>query len=446
MERQYQYWMKQKSRRKKENRMKKWILYGLILAVMSSTVSVNAASIQGLPKQVNIRSGEYNGGYLDCASDRQDAFYYVDKNKKFHAVLRSDDTKSLIDCTINSKGKVTNKKVIKYRFPKFGGFYTKDGDEFYVVTGRDNTEENDNKVVIAIEKYNSNWKKVGVTAIRGSFTDYQKGIVEPFRSGACRMSESNGRLIVHTSRKLYKSEDGLNHQRNLTLLIDTNTMKLVNNDDYQTRPYCSHSFNQFVVAKGNSVYYLDHGDAYPRAVQLTKCNLDGTKFPNEGNGTYYQILKAKLTLNIFDISGNIGDNETGVQTTGFELVGDNLVSVGKYHNFKDKFLDITSEDLSSHKLVNLGACKEGMSDLKLVKLSDKRFALLYSVRNNNKIKLFYREFNTNGKLVGKKTYSGKSMETNSQPYFDGKNIQWIAISKTNKYGYNTYEYYSITVK
>ena len=56
--------------------------------------------------------------------------------------------------------------------------------------------------------------------------------------------------------------------------------------------------------RGNAV--VDHGDANPRAVAITKCDVDG-KITDVRYNYAYSIL------------GGIGDNATGVSVGGFAL-------------------------------------------------------------------------------------------------------------------------------
>lgn len=93
------------------------------------------------------------------------------------------------------------------------------------------------------------------------------------------MTETAGKLYIHTCHEMYTSSDGLNHQANMTFVLDENTLKVL--DSYSDvmnlvqAGYVSHSFNQFICTDGKSVYRVDHGDANPRAVAITKCDVDG---------------------------------------------------------------------------------------------------------------------------------------------------------------------------
>ena len=98
-------------------------------------------------------------------------------------------------------------KKIDFELPLFGGFYS--GKEYnYIVFGQENIEENHNKEVIRIVKYDKDYNRIGNASIKGgeSFT------IRPFNSGSGEMAEYRDILVLHTARERYTTDDGLNHQ------------------------------------------------------------------------------------------------------------------------------------------------------------------------------------------------------------------------------------------
>ena len=93
------------------------------------------------------------------------------------------------------------------------------------------------------------------------------------------MVESNGILYVHTCHTMYTSDDGYNHQANMTFSVKESDMTLydiyseVMNVSYG---YVSHSFNQFITVRDGYVYRADHGDAGPRGMAVTRIADNGT--------------------------------------------------------------------------------------------------------------------------------------------------------------------------
>lgn len=201
--------------------------------------------------------------------------------------------------------------TLEMELPLFGGYFSGKNYRF-LVFGQENPEESDDVEVLRIVKYDRSWNRLDDCSVLGANTTI------PFRSGSLRMTEQDGKLYLHTSHQMYASaKDGKNHQANMTFVLDEEEMEItqswsgVMNVDYG---YVSHSFNQFVATDGTNLYRLDHGDAYPRAVVLTKCSTNAiTKCTNQ---------------KILPIAGTVGANYTGVAVGGFELAGDRLVSVG----------------------------------------------------------------------------------------------------------------------
>lgn len=76
------------------------------------------------------------------------------------------------------------------------------------------------------------------------------------------------------SHQMFRSSDGLNHQANLQLHLDIDSMteiySLYNVSNVGQHGYVSHSFDQYIQSDGEYVYTADLGDAYPRSVVVCK--------------------------------------------------------------------------------------------------------------------------------------------------------------------------------
>lgn len=194
--------------------------------------------------------------------------------------------------------------------PLFGGYFS--GEKYYfLVFGQENPDANDSAEVLRVVKYDKDWKELGSAPISGINTTV------PFDAGSLRMTETGGVLYIHTCHKMYPSSDGVKHQANMTFALDEQTMG-VTQKQYTVwniaSGYVSHSFNQFIATDGTYIYRLDHGDANPRSVVLTK--VDKNNIKNASNTA------------VLSIAGEKGDNYTGVSVGGFSLKGNRLVTVG----------------------------------------------------------------------------------------------------------------------
>lgn len=387
-----------------------------------------------------LKSDEYNDWNW---ANVQDAFYYIDNNKNLHTVFSEHTNNNIVDLTFDKNNNIINKKIIKTSLPIFAGFYRDKYGMMYLVSGEDNLKEDSEKTVVVIEKFNSNWNFEKKVEIKGKYTNLFEGISKPFDAGSCRISMYDKYLIIHTSREMFKNpNDGLNHQSNISFIIDTDTMTSITSDGLGLKtPYVSHSFNQFVVVDqaGNS-YYLDHGDAYPRGIVITKYSgwtelshlerFSNTEFDKE--------------LVILPISGRIGDNYTGCEINGFEIFNDKLVTLGKSinqesydnKNIKNVFLNFTDTNLEQTNTVWITDFSNYKVDnVKLIKINDEKFVVLANVFEDINYKkqkiLLFREYDINGNLLNALNYKNVSLLTNSQPIFDGKNIYYLG--KTDYY-------------
>lgn len=264
----------------------------------------------------------------------------------------------------------------------FGGFYS--GAEYnYLVFGQVNGDKygdgsDDETEVVRIVKYSKDWEKLDEASVYGANTYI------PFDAGSLRMTETAGRLYVYTCHEMYKSSDGYNHQANMTFVIDEDTMEI--EDSYYgvlniaQAGYVSHSFNQFIQTDGNFVYRVDHGDANPRAVSITRCVVGGS------------IEKVSYTLP-YKISGYSGDNYTGVSVGGFELSSDSCLIAGNsekqdgsFSTQRNIFLTVTDKLFNNTEVRWITNYTGGNIEVRtpqLVKLGEDQFLLMWEERNTN---------------------------------------------------------------
>lgn len=209
----------------------------------------------------------------------------------------------------NAAGKVTSSLTISKELTDFAGFYA-GKDYYYVAFKQDNTNESDNQEVLRIVKYDQSWKRLAATSIKGANTYI------PVSAGSLRMTEDNGILYIHTCHQMYQSNDGLNHQANMTFAINESDMSV--KDSYtdimnMSTGYVSHSFNQFIKVDNGKIYRVDHGDGYPRGIAYTV--TDESK----------KISDPSIYKTVVSIEGTIGVNYTGVSVGGFELSATNAL-------------------------------------------------------------------------------------------------------------------------
>ena len=209
----------------------------------------------------------------------------------------------------------------KHEIPKelgiYGNFYA--GTVYnYLIFGQKNKAEDDSAEVIRVVKYSKNWERLGHASIYGANTTV------PFDAGECRCVEAGGMLYVHTCHEMYKSRDGKNHQANMTFIVRVEDMEVTSiraGVGFENTGYVSHSFDQYILAdKEGNVVTLDLGDAFPRAIVLSRYN------GMVGRQRLYGVSSAIIQR----IAGAIGDNNTKVRIGGFAETDTGYVTAYRY--------------------------------------------------------------------------------------------------------------------
>ena len=376
--------------------------------------------------------GNSPGSYSLNWANPEYTSYYTDTAGNLHIVAWKNQI--LYDVSCNPDLNITSVTKVKLQLPLWGGFYAAPDGNFYVVTGQKNLDENDRLTVVRVLKYDRTWKLLGATDISGDYTNMFKGIYIPFDGASLRMTQIGSTLIVHTGREMY-GMDGIHHQIDVTFVINTQDMTLINSD----MPYCSHSFNQFVVNDGYNVYFLDHGDAYDRGLILSS-------FSASSDGHIAQ----RSAVNIFPFMGPAGQNYTGCQVTGFSLAGDNLITVGRSvpHSFSvngltgyedlnlNAFMIITDKNSKASRFIWLTQYSPSgdvirLTEPKLIPVGNNQYAVLFSDETSKQSVLHYLLMDGSGNILLSKLYKNVTIQTDSQPILWGRNIVWTSGNYDN---------------
>ncbi len=282
---------------------------------------------------------------------------------------------SILAETYDTAGTLLSSQSIARELPYFGGFFS-GTENHYMVFGAANPSEDDKAEVLRIVKYDKNFNRQQSVSVYGANT------FEPFDAGSLRMTEADGKLYIYTCHTMYAHEDGLHHQANMTFVVDEGSMTVedsfydVMNISYG---YVSHSFNQLIRTDGTWLYRVDHGDAYPRGITLTRCRLNDSITDVAG----YTVP--------FEITGNVGDNYTGVSVGGFELgshtclIAGNSVpqqeASGGYNEQRNIFVCVTDQLSLESKTIWLTRYLQGsgitVCTPQLVKIGDDQFLLMW---------------------------------------------------------------------
>ncbi|MDE7398139.1 MAG: hypothetical protein K2N06_01290 [Oscillospiraceae bacterium] len=338
----------------------------------------------------------------------------------------------------DSSNKFLSEKLVDTELPLFGAFYS-DGSNYYILSGQNNPNQDNSCEVFRVTKYDKDWNRLSAASLYGENTCI------PFDAGSARITHCENYLIVRTCHEMYKSSDGYNHQANVTFEVDTQSMTVTDKytDVMNTNiGYVSHSFNQFLlVDEDNNLVTIDHGDANPRSVCLLKYKTDVSDGTFQAD--YFENPCEYVPM--LPISGQYGNNYTGVTVGGFEQSNNSYIVAGTSINqdnssssTKNVFVSSIEKDLTSDSQPDIKyvtSIPEGDSSATnpfLVKLDSNSFMLIWSVDDT----VYYTMLDENGHTTAQ-TKSFKGDLSDCQPILSGGYVQWYTRDK------NDFKLYSI---
>ncbi|MCM1543557.1 MAG: Ig-like domain-containing protein, partial [Blautia sp.] len=312
---------------------------------------------------------------------------------------------------------VSRTKQIPEELPLFGGFYAAP-DAYYVLTGQKNEEESANTEVYRITKYDKDWNRVGSDGLKDCNTTV------PFDAGCARMEAYGDYLLIRTSHEMYQSDDGLNHQSNVTIQFDMRNVKITDSLTmvaYSGVGYVSHSFNQFLHIDKGSIVAVDHGDAHPRSAVLMKYSADVSsgKFTT-GSCSVIDVMTFPDMDNYNDTGTSLGAFE--VSASSYLIAGNSGIrddQVGETHNVFVAAVNKDTDAVTTNWLTTFAEGDGTTSTPHMVKLSDNRFVVLWSRGQ----KVYYAEVDGTGRAASA-TYSLEGELSDCAPVVSGGNITW----------------------
>lgn len=279
----------------------------LFFAIILSAAAVVCAE-DGPTKSNNI--GKNN--YADFSSTVK-SYLVAQKDGSFMRVEAING--QVVIETYSSELQFESALLLKYELPLFGGFY-EGTDSFFLVFGQENPAEDDATEVIRVVRYDKSWNRLGAASLYGANTAI------PFEEGSLRMVQSGDFLYIHTCHEMYHLLNGINQQANLMLAVRISTMEVEECFDSvgdSSDGYVGRSFNQFIAADEDAILSVDHGNAYPRAVVLSRYALKTEESIFANNCVSVETLP---------IAGESGDYNTGTSVGGFEVSATSYLIAG----------------------------------------------------------------------------------------------------------------------
>ena len=424
------------------------------VSFLSPSASVQAPVLYGdedLSPAVSTNLGEHNYFNADRWTDSARSHLCYDTDLDQYTRVEYIDSQIVVE-QYSSDFSLLSQQYLEPELPLFGGFHW--GSQYnFLIYGQENPDEDDTAEVIRIVKYDKSWNRLGQASLCGANTTI------PFDAGSLSTAEYNGYLYIRTSHEMYASDDGTNHQSNLTLnlrigdMVITDSFSEVRNVRFG---YVSHSFNQYIrVDESNAqLVALDHGDAYPRSLVLTRYydpagqDMFTTEIAESLGSNRYQYVCASST-DIFPISGTVGDNDTGVSVGGFEISDSAYLTVGTTvdqtessydpSGVRNVFLAVTDKTDLTTQVTMLTQFTSGAEvyhyNPQLIKLSGDLFLIHWSTIQNSDQPTYYRLFvdaqgQPVGELIGSETPHCEGFLSDCQPILADGRIVWYMTANS----------------
>ncbi len=420
----------------------------LFLCTVLMSVFMLTLSVFALECEEFTGNNSSSQNYYTWASPVKSYLSLLDGGRLMRVQYLPSDGRVLVECR-DSTYNLVSRRYIPQELPLFGGFF--DGkDAYYILTGKNNPAESDSAEVFRITKYDKEWNRLSSASLYGVNTTV------PFDAGSARFAESGDYLIIRTCHEMYKSSDGLNHQANVTIQLDSKRMVItdyftgVSNTSYG---YVSHSFNQFAVVDNDKIVALDHGDAYPRSIVLTKykTKVSSGKFTPVA---YYNYCQA---VDMLPVAGEIGDNDTNCSVGGFEMSSSSYIaaicsvkqgSSSQVRNIYVSVLDKSSTTPELKKLTDYTDTNSAASTPHLVKTGSDSFIIMWEKASL----VYYCELDGKGNIKGG-IHSFEAKLSDCKPIISAGKAVWYVwknneitfynislanISETGKTVINTY--------
>jgi hypothetical protein len=282
--------------------------------------------------------------------------------------------------------------------------------------------------------------------------------------GNFAIAQVENMIYLETAITMFALSDGLHHSSNdiSTFEMDGDQIRYISEGTLSSKGYgtpsnyVSHSFNQFAASdsEGNMIV-VDHGDGYPRSVQLVYfpyANLTYPEYPADEDdlGEVLDDWSSKTKIDVITIPGEVGDNYTGVEVsdlrvpeTGTAFIsGITRISDGKFKK-SNVFLNIVDYKTGAitQKLLTRNNGKYYYSAVKMAPAGSGRTILCFLQRKIFAEKLssttmHYFLFDGKGKALAHKKYKGAPFLSCSLEVINGQ-LLWSSKAYVKK-GKKTY--------
>ena len=342
----------------------------------------------------------------------------------------------------DSAFELQSSRTLPMELPVWGGFYA--GEDYnFLIFGQKNPSESNSVEVIRVVKYSKDWQRLGQASLRGANT------IVPFDAGSLRCDEYGGYLYIRTCHEMYKSNDGINHQSNMTIQIKESDMT-VSDAFYDVWVvdwgYISHSFNQFILVDQNrNLVALDHSDSSSltmnadyttsqvntRGAVVVRYNLTKAGTPTFTNQS---VQKWCDFSTVQTIPGYDGNNTTGASLGGFTETSSGYVSAYNYDGrgstgARDVYLGFTSQSGLTSRTSKISS-SAGTTTPVLASTGLNGGYILWNGKSGSTINdtLYYASYTASGSVGQVKTATASLSDC--QPIVYNGNVVWYVTNNS----------------
>ena len=421
--------------------------------------------------------GAHGGGNM---RNRDEVTMYIDSSGQMNMTVYKNHKLQILTYDASGQNLLRQRELNFDTKYIWGGLYYAEGF-LYVVIGVENFEQDDDKVVIEVQKYRENSLQLDKT-VEIKSSAYSGGINRPFDSGNVTMQLYAGdQLLLRAPiilRGSMQGEDCTRYQRGMDFIIDFETMEAQTTSSVSAGGL---TFNQKVAKQDdNTIWTIDHDAGYRKGIILRihdfnfkrlaaqrLVDVDGIPTMSSTNLTADSFMigkQANLLVGTFVSYMDVGMKDDIVTFTGF------FENVPEAH-FTENSEDYANDVLTNRNVFLLVLDKiTGMptyrqitdfkyneferiytSEPRLVQLNEDRFVLLFSVVRldaNYKataMQMEYRQIDSLGNILDSKSYPNVPFSAQMDPiYSDGK-IFWLDSPQAVALSDQTHYLYSLQI-
>ncbi len=434
----------------------------VVIESMFGYVPENSGDSYSYRDGINVDNTQMNkiSNWAKVSSVQQ--FAYVNEGLAYAYVI--DD-----HLTIVTPSKVLD---IGMLYPKLGDVISDDGGNFYIIWGKDGTENIEQTIFIS--KYSPKGVHIKTTGFVGESQMGSDGnTMVPFNAGNCVSTINNDTLMVNYARTMYNG-----HQSNNVIAVNIKDMSpykfepLIWDRNKANTPYVSHSFNQSVIysEKADDFIFANHGDAYGRGFIIDKLQKEmyvdykkmvyASKYPTHNIFHFY--LEANANYDMHKVNKTYAQLGGLVETSkGIVLVGASAKSISEAaktekQNLFIQIFDPLAKDLSPSMFVS-GSIRSGETSLDIydnknspltrisdygviwltnhtdreviapqVVVGDDHIIILWTERNESLSESFYMVLTAGGDVITPATsLGGVDLNSYEMPVYHNGSVYWV---------------------